>query len=556
MTKLLKKLDQAAKARGGWVDLDLTDPEQYAFYVAEMGGAEFLENNCPILYRLMQQTRETVSVQDMGLNNTDPQDTFYIEAVTDDKKVQQNTSFNVNSNANNVNKESKITKTVLRYLETRPAVGIVTTMRDAVTGEQVKSYPVVYTDTKDIDCVLTGDFSRLAGKQQRKFQVSSTVTEVRESNGLAALQAKYVATTTYTIDDVADIVQNYEVLAPVSKNPAHQQVKISYDRDVQLPDYDYNYHNGPVTDPQGKKHISVLLPVAIKVTVHEDYHIDTLDYDSGYRLYLDYPKGGMCHCLVDIKDLQPKISSSGKGNNNVLTLNVPDNWKNMLDFDQLENAASTNLNIYGEFHIVVQYNTKSLSLVVSLSMKSSPDAVEGPCDKKVLPIFMQWGCMHKDTLIMLEDASLKKVCEIALGDKVLSNDGFAYPVTNIVTGPEEKLYQITTDRGKTVRLSSTHTVFLADGPLPAKDLRSGQTVLTVDGHEKILDLAIIDYRDQVYNLVFDQETAIYGDGFVIGDMQMQQTIRQPMLKERKRSPETMAVIQELQRLSKLKGEGQ
>ncbi|MDR3600781.1 MAG: Hint domain-containing protein [Desulfosporosinus sp.] len=552
MTNFLKKLDEAAKQNGGWIKLDLTDYEHYAFYIKQMGGETHLENNCPNLYGLIRKTQKTGGSNDLALSNTDPKDTFYIEAVTND--LNRSVTAMKNSAASNTTKEGKISKTVLRYLETKSAVGVVTTMRDAVTGEQVKSYPVVYTDTKDIDCVLAGDFSHLAGKQQRIFKVSSTVTEVEETNGLAMLQAKYVATTTYTVDDVQDIVKSYQVLDPTSKNPSHTQVKISYDRDTQLPDYDYHYNNSPITDAQGKRHISVMLPVKIEMEVHEDYHIERLDAESGYRLYLDYPKGGMCHDLVDIERLEPVISSNGAGKNNVLTLNLPVDWENVLDFDKLEDSATANLNIYGEFHVIVQGNTHPLPLVISLSLKSSADAVDGPCDKKVLPIFMQWGCMHKDTLIIMEDASLKKVCEIIIGDKVLSQDGFAYPVTNIVTGPEKTLYQITTGSGKTVRLSSTHTVFLPGGPLPAKDVQPGQTVLTVNGHEKIVAVEKVEYNDQVYNLIFEKETSIYGDGFVIGDMQMQQTIRKPLLSGRKCSAQMMAVIEDLRRLSELKGE--
>lgn len=558
-TSFIDKLDKDAKQNGGWIKLDLADPEHYAFYMEQMGGESYLAAGSPNLFALIGKTREignskdtvlnSIALNNAAPNNTDPRDTFFIEAVTSDQKAKQSTALNAD-------REGKITKTVLRYLKTKPAVGVVTTMRDGITGEQVKSYPVVYTDTQDIDCILTGDFSRLAGNQQRIFKVSSTVTEVEDTNGLAMLQAKYVAATTYTIDGVEEIMKSYKVLDPATKIPSHTQIKISYDRDEHVPDYDYHYHNVPVTDPQGKRHISVLLPVKIEMEVIKDYHIERLDIDSGYRLYLDYPKGGMCHDLVEIERLEPVISSNGGGTNNVLTLSVPVNWENVLDFDKLENTINTNLNIYGEFNVIVKRNTQPLPLTISLSLKSSNDAVEGPCDKKVLPIFMQWGCMHKETLILMEDASLKKVCQLAIGDKVLSYDGFAYPVMNIVTGPEEKLYQITTSRGKTVRLSSTHTVFLADGPLPAKDVRPGQTALTVNGQEKIVSIEVIDYNDTVYNLVFAKNTSIYGDGVVIGDMQMQQTIRKPMLSKRQFSAQTKAVIEDLRRLSELKGENQ
>ncbi|HAU85724.1 MAG TPA: hypothetical protein DCW90_09525, partial [Lachnospiraceae bacterium] len=145
----------------------------------------------------------------------------------------------------------------------------------------------------------------------------------------------------------------------------------------------------------------------------------------------------------------------------------------------------------------------------------------------------------------------KRVSELSVGEYVCNQKGEPCQIRDIITGYEEEIYQIHTKSGKEIKLTNTHSICIQqDGEskwICVCDLREGQKAVMLQGEEEVSYINIIPYKDTVYNLMFDEETPIYSNGFLVGDYAMQQRIR-PKRDQIEFSEKTRKIADELYQL--------
>lgn len=147
------------------------------------------------------------------------------------------------------------------------------------------------------------------------------------------------------------------------------------------------------------------------------------------------------------------------------------------------------------------------------------------------------SCLAAGTQIQMADGSFTAIESIASGDHVYNSFSQAakeLTVTDTAVGFElEPMVRLQADSGHSVLMTEMHPVQTPDrGIVLAKDLKTGDAVITVDGVSSLRDVSREAFDGKVYNLkvgttaekasLSDKEqTLVYANGFLVGDGQVQ-----------------------------------
>jgi hypothetical protein len=135
-------------------------------------------------------------------------------------------------------------------------------------------------------------------------------------------------------------------------------------------------------------------------------------------------------------------------------------------------------------------------------------------------ISLWWGCVAKDTQILMVDGSSKRAEDIRSGDRVVSGNGTS-EVTDVVTGMEAELITLTTQNGHSVRVTGSHPIGTTRGFVQASELTAADHILTINGESPIKFLYTESYHDMVYNFLLTAEGPMVCGGIIAGDFMMQ-----------------------------------
>ena len=130
-----------------------------------------------------------------------------------------------------------------------------------------------------------------------------------------------------------------------------------------------------------------------------------------------------------------------------------------------------------------------------------------------------------DTLIMQLDSTEKRVSDFMDDEYVLSNNGIGKQIVSVITGIGRYLLLIKTSTGKSLLVGGDQPIKTTFGWIPVNELQVGALVYCINGLEMIVQINVQSYNSKIYNLAFDKEIGIYGNGIVIGDYTMMQRIR-------------------------------
>lgn len=211
-----------------------------------------------------------------------------------------------------------------------------------------------------------------------------------------------------------------------------------------------------------------------------------------------------------------------------------------------------------DYYLAVSYQVKGSGDVYHMRICSGEYPVGG---RERLPgIELYWGCLYRDTPVMMADRFERKIQEIRQGDLVFSDNG-PLRVRDVITGQERKgIYRLTAGRADgerlTLCLTGEHPVITQEGPRILLHIRpyineQGETVYreqvrTADGsYASVLALELTLPDDSsVYNLELEaadggdiptEEAVFYAGGMAVGDHQMQaQASRMEKQRERNR----------------------
>jgi hypothetical protein len=144
-----------------------------------------------------------------------------------------------------------------------------------------------------------------------------------------------------------------------------------------------------------------------------------------------------------------------------------------------------------------------------------------------------WSCLAKGSKIQLADGTTAKVEDIKRGTLVKSDaaSGLALPVSDISIGIEQiPMIRVADSAGRDLLLTSSHPVMTPDkGIVWAEELSVGSKVLTSTGVSTLVKVSREMYSDAVYNLKLDRSklqdnakgSTMYANGFLVGDLAMQ-----------------------------------
>lgn len=166
-------------------------------------------------------------------------------------------------------------------------------------------------------------------------------------------------------------------------------------------------------------------------------------------------------------------------------------------------------------------------------LTSTPPTVPGPNWQQVSTITLIVGCLAKGTLIQTADGKTMPIENFqAEGEKVITGTGSVLTVMGNTIGMEKNpMVEITTEYGYTLMLSQKHPVMTrTKGIVLAKDLVSGDSVLTKDGPQQLTSVKQKMYEDKVYNLMLGttdemvtaENTTFFANGILVGDLRMQE----------------------------------
>lgn len=157
----------------------------------------------------------------------------------------------------------------------------------------------------------------------------------------------------------------------------------------------------------------------------------------------------------------------------------------------------------------------------------------------VPPMSVYWGCLPTGTEISLADGKRAPIDQIAIGQKVVSDDhGRALTVVDIVEGSERRpLVRVADDRGNVVTMTTTHAVPLANAHVvQAQEMQVGDRIITKDGAATVVSVERLEYEGPVYNLILGTAeelgavskdgTTMFANGVLVGDSRLQGAITQ------------------------------
>ena len=136
-------------------------------------------------------------------------------------------------------------------------------------------------------------------------------------------------------------------------------------------------------------------------------------------------------------------------------------------------------------------------------------------------------CLSADSMILMKDGSQKRIDSITKGDQVQADETNSYlQVVDINTGREQNpCLRLTTDNNIFLVVTGEHPIMKQDGFCLAKELRIGDSVKTISGLKKIIEISEMLYDGMVYNMLLksneNEDAAFYANGLVVGDRNKQ-----------------------------------
>lgn len=525
--KVLSQID----SKTGLLELDFSDEEHYQFYMSQMGGLDTFAGKYPHLVPVLQELRtkppitRTVKLSEHGYHEG-PEDIMAIENLI----FQKDPSLQSGELLADAPEGKTMAVIVADYVEKKDSIIVSSELYDVTNEMRLHSLAEEVNDTHKYTGLIQADYPHYYQDTPREFMIQSTFTcstNTQDSFQSAQLKAYVTRSVGFTLSGNRDIIKSFTLNAPVIQeihrsDPSHTKVKISYIREGSIPDYDYTNDDQPFLDGDNKK-ILVRVPFSVTLEAADKWWITGFNEEYGYRMWLKNMVNGTInhYCNYDAI-IQRKDAFDDQNRCTKMTFIFPESWNNILDFTAVGYKAYTDVDFYSGFSVIMNTHGSNLSIGVSVKSEGEDfDHLNIQCAK----IFIQWGCVARDTEIMMDDGSIRRADQVQIGDLVWQADGSAAQVRKILTGHESKLYQISTPHRR-VRMTPDHIVCTEQGLLPAIDLTIGMQIRTISGLEPVTVVEWTEYQDTVFNFEFETETVLLGNGLLIGDAMLQNRVKE------------------------------
>lgn len=522
-----KVLDQIPLDEG-FLELDFANEDHYRFFMEQVGGLECFNQKhpelAPVLQKLKSEPLRKATPSEAGQYRNGPTDNMVIENLMFKKPLKGEYSPILGDSFDG----TTMAKISADYINKKDHISVVTQLYDVTQGIQLLSVVEDVNDTSKYNGNVRADYPKYIQNAPREFMIHSTFYAAEKTaDDLYQLKGYVTKAIGFELKANNQIIKSFTLNAPVIRADHrnikdHTEVKIAYRREGNIPDYDYSNDDQPFKDGQNTK-ILVRVPFSITVEACPKWWISGVDEKYGFRMWLSNMVNGTVNNYCNFDQIVQKQDAFDDQNRCIkMTVTFPDDWKNILDFSKVGYVAYTDVDFYAGLGMVM--SCADYDMTVGVSAKS------GAVDYDLLnieskKIFIQWGCIARDTQILMADGQVKRADAVMIGDRLRNATGGSSTVKTVLSGTEETLYQIVTTN-HTVKMTYDHTVLTTLGLLPAKDVKPGMFIQTQTIPEQVLTIEEVAYNDKVFNFEFDEETVIIGNSLMIGDSLLQKNIKE------------------------------
>jgi hypothetical protein len=296
-------------------------------------------------------------------------------------------------------------------------------------------------------------------------------------------------------------------------------------------DFDYAWNEPATNNPIGKVPFvgSVVFPLAIQAlvpntTIMLDVYV--ANQSAGGVATLNATNLANVYSNFTIDNVNP----------NKLNWNLPpgvttSNPGNPITFGNVTWPSNMEAAFYCGITVLLSDGNLAYAAVQSTT-GGSDDALDGILE--IMPISFIWHCLGGNSLVLMEDGTLKLIANILAGDKVrIDSQGGTAVVEWTNKGAHfGHVYSIKAGNGKEIIASDDHVFITNAGPMMASELKVGDMLQTVEGIVPITAIQDIDnYADTLYNIatrkfqeptMFDGKVvSFFANGFMVGDMNAQ-----------------------------------
>jgi hypothetical protein len=496
---------------------DYSNESHYNYAVSTLGGLAYLKKNYPLVHDLFEDARKQHL---LGPKKT---------TATDTPESEVGFSDSMRVDAITYDTTNVISTMSADFIKIKPTIAISANLKDKTTNQYVDVINICGDDDiHTLDGLIKKAVSELIHSDDREFETLCNFFWMEEqSDGTPVMASSTTKYNDFKVIGTKNIVQDFVVNDPIAKKKlSRDNVVVVYNRNAEVnDDYDYSYDNNKFND-KGSDWVKIYLPVSGTVTLVNDFIVLGLNEQMGFNLQITDLNNGVVNyysnydsIACNISDNKHSITWKFKGKDE------DDYWNNYLNVSNFD--AKTKVNIYCKIELNIQKVSTGMQMHIPVvfQSKGTPSGDKSCIISK--PIMIQWGCLGKDTRILMADHTQKLVSEIKVGEFVLNDKQKPVQIKDIFYGNEEKMIQIITDDGKTALVSSGHPVCTDKGAFAAKNLTAGSKIQTVDGIKAISNLLYVDYNDRVYSLYFGTENNIFCNGILMGDFSAQQTVLEP-----------------------------
>lgn len=510
----MNELLMEAKRNGGKLRYDLENPAHREAFFSSYGGEDVFQRECPTLYEALWRKAPEPAQARNGDYLYGSEQSMEVSDISYDKSFVSTTVRG-------------------RYLKKMVSVDLMGTFRDVATGEILETMAVYDSDITDIEDRTNVDAGKLIASSDREFQTQAEFFYTQaDKDGMLCAASQKVYSDIIKVEGTKYIVKKVDVISPKPKDPSHTYTVLLYDRDADSGETaDYPKYTGVRVKVNNEDYIKIHIPAKITIELADDFEFIMEDTDPIKGIYF--------------KDFEMKISNLESGvvvfnkynlaskikvtydssKKNVVTYEFPDDWEHLMK------PKVVGAKMIADFSCKIPIKCKHGQReyregeVVIVASSDLPTTSKDPANQLVKQIQIKFGCLAKDTKIRMKDGSEKEIRSIREGELVLTESGGGAKVAKVYHGPEAELVYVRTMAGKEIMMTESHPVLVKRNgsrqAIRAGELNGEDIFLTKDGEEALRYIYMKPYQDEVYNLELEGGEAMYANGFLVGDFEMQ-----------------------------------
>lgn len=227
-----------------------------------------------------------------------------------------------------------------------------------------------------------------------------------------------------------------------------------------------------------------------------------------------------------MKDFWKQVTGTG----NQLSWDLSTDATKWAQFSSQCRLVQDQINLTMQLRLPYQSPDTSGTIALEITTAGNPPP---PNYKIEDPIQVTNSCLAEGTLIATPGRAVARIEDIRIGDTIASPYAASLTVTDTAAGSERSaMIRIADRHGRELLMTDMHPLYVAGrGMVPARQVSVGDRVHTLDGPSELVRVSRENFTGRVYNLKVGNaqevrsleadQTAVYANGFLVGDGQIQ-----------------------------------